>query len=150
MFAFRAGVGRSRRLSVSRPALPLLGLVSLLAVLLTGCSSPNQGSWSGSFTGTISGTVEFSINSRGTSLTGKLEGATSDGAPFTAKMEGKLRDQYFYATFKGKGQTGLLPIPFEGLMKGELADGEASGDWNAELRTGIQMEGTWEVTQVGK
>jgi hypothetical protein len=120
----------------------------LSAGLLAACSSPNQGRWRGTFDGTLSGTVEFQINSRGTALTGELEGATSDGQTFSAEMKGKLHDGYFYASFKGQGQTGLLPVPFEGLMKGELADGAASGDWDAELRTGWKLAGQWVAEQV--
>ncbi len=122
---------------------------TLLAALvfLVACSSPNRGVWRGSFEGTLSGTVEFRINARGSKLTGSLDGATSDGEPFSAKMTGKLNGADFYATFKGKGQTGLLPVPFEGLMTGRLEQGEGQGDWQAELRTGWKMSGSWTVKQ---
>ncbi len=125
-----------------------LGMLCLALFLSAACSSPNRGVWSGTFEGTIAGTVEFRINARGSSLTGRLEGKTNDGAPFSAKMKGKLHGVDFYATFEGKGQTGFLPVPFEGLMTGRLAQGEADGDWQAEVRTGWKMSGAWSVNQV--
>ena len=113
-----------------------------------GCSSPDRGVWSGTFDGSVSGTVDFTINARGTSLEGKMEGTTSDGSPFHATMKGTIRDTYFYAKFDGRTDTGLRPIPFEGLMKGELADGRGTGDWDATIRfTSTQMKGTWQVEQ---
>ncbi len=122
--------------------------VALAALgLLVACSSPNRGTWEGTFEGTISGTVEFRINARGSKLTGSLDGTTSDGTPFAAKMTGRLNGGDFYATFEGKGRTGLLPVSFEGLMTGRLESGEAAGDWQAEVRSGWKMFGTWEVRQ---
>ncbi len=134
----------------TRPQRSLLALAVTLASLAA-CSSPNRGEWSGTFAGSVSGTVEFIINARGTALTGKMEGATTDGAPFHADMEGKITDRYFYATFEGRTDTGLRPIPFEGFMKGELGDGKGAGDWDAKIRfTDTQMNGTWTVTQTKK
>jgi hypothetical protein len=125
-----------------------LALAGALACLAA-CSSPNRGEWSGTFAGSVSGNVEFKINSRGTTLTGKMEGTTSDGAPFHADMEGKISERYFYATFEGRTDTGLRPIPFEGFMKGELGDGKGAGDWDAKIRfTETPMNGTWTVTQI--
>ena len=91
----------------------------LAAALLAACSSPNRGKWSGTFDGSVAGTVDFTINARGTALEGKMEGATTDGAPFHATMKGTIRDNYFYANFEGRTDTGLRPIPFTGFMKGE-------------------------------
>ena len=128
-----------RRRSVVALSVPLL---------LAACGSPNRGAWTGTFDGSVSGTVEFTINARGTSLTGTMEGKTSDGSPFHAEMEGKITDRYFYATFDGRTDTGLRPIPFEGLMKGELADGQGQGEWDAKIRfTQTPMNGTWTVRQ---
>ncbi len=116
--------------------------------LAAACSSPDRGVWTGTFDGSVAGTVEFTINSRGTSLEGKMEGATSDGSPFHAKMKGTIRDTYFYATFNGRTDTGLRPIPFTGFMKGELAGGQGVGEWDATIRfTQNQVNGTWSVKQ---
>lgn len=120
----------------------------LAAALLAACSSPNRGKWSGTFDGSVAGTVDFTINARGTSLEGKMEGATTDGAPFHATMKGTIRDSYFYATFEGRTDTGLRPIPFTGFMKGELGQAKGSGEWDATIRfTDSKMNGTWSVTQ---
>jgi hypothetical protein len=137
---------RRPRLPLRHPALAALG--ALLA--LVACSSPNRGTWEGTFDGSVSGTVRFEINARGTSLTGHLSGTTRDRQPFTAEMRGKIHGEDFYATFAGKSRTGLLPVAFEGLMRGTLAAGAGHGDWTAELkpRGGGTMKGTWEVTQV--
>jgi hypothetical protein len=126
-------------------ALSLLSLLSLAA-----CSSPNRGAWEGTFAGTVSGEVRFEINARGTSLSGQLSGTTRDRQPFAAEMRGKIRGEDFYATFDGKSRTGLLPVAFEGLMRGTLAAGAGRGDWTAELkpRGSGTMKGTWEVKQV--
>lgn len=120
----------------------------LVVLLLAACSSPNRGAWTGTFDGSVSGTVDFTIDARGNSLTGRMEGKTSDGSPFHAEMEGKITDRYFYATFEGRTDTGLRPIPFEGFMKGELGDGQGKGDWDAKIRfTQTPMNGTWTVRQ---
>jgi hypothetical protein len=124
------------------------GLPGVLLLALAACSSPNRGTWSGTFDGSVAGTVDFTINARGKSLEGKMEGTTSDGSPFHAKMKGTIRETYFYATFDGRTDTGLRPIPFEGFMKGELAAGKGSGEWDATIRfTSAKMNGTWNVTQ---
>jgi len=124
------------------------GLFGMALLALAACSSPNRGSWSGTFDGSVAGAVDFTINTRGTSLEGKMEGTTSDGSPFHAKMKGTIRETYFYATFDGRTDTGLRPIPFEGFMKGELAAGKGSGEWDATIRfTSSKMNGTWTVTQ---
>lgn len=124
------------------------GIASTALLLCVACSSPNRGAWSGTFDGSVSGQVDFTINSRGTALTGKMEGTTSDGSPFHATMKGKITDRYFYATFEGRTDTGLRPIPFEGFMKGELGDGKGAGDWDAKIRfTQTAMNGTWTVEQ---
>jgi hypothetical protein len=80
-----------------------------------------------------------------------MEGETRDSQPFRATLEGRIQDPYFYATFQGDSAWALIPTRFEGLMKGEIADGEASGTWSATVR-GIagDLEGTWEVTQVAE
>jgi hypothetical protein len=123
-------------------------IVGVLALALAACSSPNRGTWSGTFDGSVTGNVDFTINARGKSLEGKMEGTTSDGSPFHAKMKGTIRETYFYATFDGRTDTGLRPIPFEGFMKGELAAGKGSGEWDATIRfTSSKMNGTWTVTQ---
>lgn len=127
-----------------RPYILLLGL-------LAACGSPNRGTWKGEFQGDLSGVVQFTINSRGTGLSGSIEGTTSGGQPFTAEMEGKIHDPYFYGTFKGKGRTDVYPIPFEGLMRGELQSGSAKGDWEAQIRFNpAKMKGAWNARQEEK
>lgn len=123
---------------------------AVLLLALAACASPNRGEWEGTFEGSVSGVVRFEINARGTSLTGTLEGTTAHGQPFTADMEGRIRGEHFYATFEGKSRAGLLPVGFEGLMRGTLSGGAGHGDWTAELmpRSTGEMKGTWEVTQV--
>ena len=128
-----------------RTAGPILGFAMLA---LAACSSPNRGAWSGTFDGSVAGTVEFTINTRGTALEGKMDGATSDGSPFHATMKGEIRETFFHATFEGRTDTGLRPIPFTGFMKGELAAGKGAGEWDATIRfTDAKMNGTWTVTQ---
>lgn len=128
----------------------VLGLLALVA-FLAACGSPNRGEWEGIFDGSVSGTVHFEINARGTRLTGALDGTTRNGQPFEAEMEGRIRGEHFYATFEGKSRAGLLPVAFDGLMRGTLAEGVGRGDWTAELkpRSGGVMKGGWEVRQVG-
>lgn len=130
------------------PTAALLGALLLLAA--GGCApSPNRGTWRGDFEGNLSGTVEFRIDARGSELTGSIEGKTSDGSPFTATMEGKLRGEHFYATFEGTGRSQLYRVPFTGFMRGRLGDGRAEGDWEAELRgRGGTLAGAWSVEQV--
>lgn len=125
-------------------------IVTILLFVLAACgSSPNRGVWEGSFDGSVSGVVEFRINTRGTTLTGTMTGATREGQPFEAEMEGKIRGESFYATFEGRSRSGLLPVTFDGLMRGELGEGAATGDWTAELRaTGSELSGKWEAQQV--
>lgn len=119
-------------------------------LLLAACApSPNRGTWRGDFEGSLSGTVEFRIDARGSELTGTIEGTTSDGAPFQATMEGRIRDRHFYASFEGAGQAQLYRVPFTGFMRGQLAEGAAEGDWEAEIRgRGGELAGAWRVTQV--
>lgn len=136
-----------------KPALQILASVGLLSALLPGllaCSSPNRGVWRGEFGGSVSGVVEFRINTRGTELTGSMEGETRGHQPFSAEMEGKIRGGYFYATFEGTARSELRPIPFEGFLKGEIRDGAAEGDWEADPRFGQfgKLAGTWWVEQV--
>jgi hypothetical protein len=124
------------------------GVAGVALLSLAACRSPNRGTWSGTFDGSVAGSVDFTINARGTTLEGTMEGATSDGSPFHAKMKGTIRDAYFYATFDGRTDTGLRPIPFEGFMKGELVAGQGKGEWDATIRfTSAKMNGTWNVTQ---
>ena len=126
-----------------------VGLGALvLAFLAAACSSPNRGTWRGTFSGSVTGTVEFRINTSGTELDGSLIGQTSDGAPFNAEMDGKINGEFFYATFKGRADSGLRPIPFEGFLRGQLGAGTATGDWECELRfSRAKMSGTWEAKQ---
>lgn len=130
-----------------RPA-PLLATLAL-AALLAGCGpSPNRGSWDGEFDGTLRGVVRFRIDTRGTSLTGTFEGETSDGAPFTAEMEGRVRGDDFYATFEGTGRAALYRVPFKGFMTGRLGDGQAAGTWEAEIRgRSGKLQGSWRAEQ---
>ena len=132
-----------------RPAAAALALLALAAAG-TGCArSSNRGTWRGEFAGNLSGVVEFRIDARGGELTGTIEGHTSDGAPFEAGMEGRIRDEHFYATFEGAGQAQLYRVPFEGFMRGRLGAGTAEGDWEAELRgRGGKLAGSWTVEQV--
>jgi len=128
---------------------PLLVVLLAFLPLLAGCSSPNRGVWAGTFDGSVAGTVEFRINTRGTRLTGSLTGATRDGNPFHAEMEGKIEDQYFYATFEGKSLAGGLPVAFDGFLRGELQEGKASGDWSCTLRLAQRkLSGAWHADQV--
>jgi len=139
---------RSRRPAGAAPA--LLALVVAAAVAVAACApSPNRGTWRGEFAGSLSGVVEFRIDARGSELTGTIEGHTSDGAPFAADMEGRIRDEHFYATFEGAGQAQLYRVPFEGFMRGRLGAGNADGEWEAELRgRGGKLAGTWAVEQI--
>jgi hypothetical protein len=136
-----------------RPAGVTPALLSLVVVTVAcaACArSPNRGTWRGAFAGSLSGVVEFRIDARGSELTGKIEGHTADGAPFAADMEGRIRDEHFYATFEGAGQAQLYRVPFEGLMRGRLGAGTGEGEWEAELRgRGGKLAGTWTVEQVG-
>lgn len=121
----------------------------VVLVLVSGCSSPNRGTWKGTFDGSVSGTVEFRINARGTSLTGKMEGTTQSGAPFHAEMEGEIRGELFRADFEGKSDTDFRPVPFNGSMRGRLGSGKGSGDWDARIRfTQEELRGSWSVDQV--
>jgi|CXWL01.1.fsa_nt_gi hypothetical protein len=123
-------------------------VLAAVAVTCGACSSPNRGHWQGTFDGNVAGTVEFDINARGTSLDGKMEGQTRDGQPFKAELEGRIEDPFFYAKFVGRVQTGVYPLKFEGLMRGELASGTAKGDWSCTLvPTETKLEGTWETSQ---
>lgn len=128
-----------------------LTLLLASAITFAACSSPNRGVWKGTFEGSVSGTVEYEINARGTSLTGKMEGQTSEGQPFSATLEGRIEDPFFYAKFEGTSRTQIYPVGFEGLMKGEIRDGRAQGDWNCQLQVGnVELAGTWETTQQGQ
>lgn len=131
-------------------ALRLLPAALALAALAAGCApSPNRGTWRGDFAGSLSGVVEFRIDARGDELTGSIEGHTSDGAPFTAEMEGRIEGDHFYATFEGTGRAEIYRVPFTGFMRGRLGAGTAEGDWEAEVRgRGGKMNGTWAVEQV--
>lgn len=132
-----------------RPAVAALALLALAVAGASCARSPNRGTWRGQFAGSLSGVVEFRIDARGSDLTGTIEGHTSDGAPFSAEMEGRIRDEHFYATFEGAGQAQLYRVPFEGFMRGRLGAGTAEGDWEAELRgRGGKLAGTWTVEQV--
>jgi hypothetical protein len=134
---------RGRRRLAGGSALALLALAAACA------PSPNRGTWRGEFAGSLSGVVEFRIDARGTELTGAIEGQTADGAPFSATMEGQIRDEHFYATFEGAGRAQLYRLPFTGFMRGRLGAGAAEGDWEAELRgRGGKLAGTWTVEQV--
>jgi hypothetical protein len=125
-------------------------LAAVAALLAAACApSPNRGTWRGDFAGSLSGVVEFRIDARGSELTGAIEGRTADGAPFSATMEGRIRDEHFYATFEGAGRAELYRVPFAGFMRGRLGAGTADGEWEAELRgRGGRLAGTWSVEQV--
>ncbi|HRC86031.1 MAG TPA: hypothetical protein PK413_10515 [Thermoanaerobaculia bacterium] len=124
-----------------------VGFVALLA--LAACTGPNHGKWAGTFEGSVSGVMKFEISVFGGRLSGTLEGSTAEGQPFSAKLQGRLRGQSFYAVLSGASQAGLLRIPFEGLMKGDLADGKGGGDWTAQLKpSGERLAGTWTAEQV--
>lgn len=124
-------------------------LLGLLVAGSSGCSSPNRGTWKGSFDGNVSGTVEFSINTRGTKLTGKMDGKTSDGQEFHATMEGSLRGLDLVAEFTGSATTEYRPVPFTGVMKGELVQGKSHGSWECTLRfTEQRLRGSWQTQQV--
>lgn len=123
---------------------------ALALVAACACASPNRGVWSGTFDGSVSGVVEFRINTRGTRLSGSLRGTTRDGQPFEAELKGRIRGEHFYASFEGTSRAGLLPVGFEGLMRGSLDEGSGSGDWTCELKLSrSQLKGSWEVEQVG-
>lgn len=124
--------------------------LALAALAAAACApSPNRGTWRGDFAGSLSGVVEFRIDARGDELTGAIEGETSDGAPFTAEMEGRIEGEHFYATFEGAGRAELYRVPFTGFMRGRLGAGTAEGDWEAEVRArGGKLTGTWSVEQV--
>lgn len=129
------------------PLAVVLGAAGL-GGLASACSSPNRGTWRGTFQGSVTGTVEFRINTSGTELDGSLTGQTSDGAPFNAEMEGKINGEFFYATFEGRADSGMRPIPFEGFLRGQLGAGVATGDWECELRfSRAKMSGKWEAKQ---
>lgn len=131
--------------------LPCSTAASFVALLLvSSCApSPNRGTWRGDFDGSLSGVVEFRIDARGGELTGSIEGETADGAPFTATMEGRIEGEHFYATFEGTGRARLYRLPFEGFMRGRLGDGQAEGDWEANLRgRSGALRGVWAVEQV--
>jgi len=127
-----------------------IGFLLLLAAAVAACAgSPNRGTWRGEFSGSLSGVVEFRINARGNALDGTIVGETRDGAPFEATMEGRIQDDHFYATFEGKGRAAVYRVPFTGFMRGAIGGGEASGDWEAELRGRAgKLAGTWRVDQV--
>lgn len=123
-------------------------LLVLTAVVLAGCSSPNRGEWKGDFDGSVSGTVEFTINTRGTSLTGKMDGKTAGGEDFHATMKGTLRGVDLVAEFAGSATTDYRPVPFTGVMRGELLRGQAHGTWECTIRfTQTAMHGGWRVGQ---
>ena len=118
------------------------------AVLAVGCSSPNRGLWQGDFDGSVAGTVQFTINTRGTSLTGKMDGKTASGEDFHATMKGSLAGVDLVAEFEGSATTDFRPVPFTGVMKGELRQGQAHGTWECTIRfTQTRMSGGWRVTQ---
>ena len=137
----------------------LLVFFCLLSVALAGCSkpSPNRGTWEGSFDGDASGTVVFTINAKGTEVRGEMEGETSGGQTFRAKIKGTLRIDFIDAAFEGTVQaTPTVPVGFTGNMTGELAAGEGTGDWQCALEIpkilgpsagalGQGLEGTWTV-----
>lgn len=128
--------------------MPQCGFVLALS-LLAGCSSPNRGTWRGTFDGSVAGTVEFTINARGTRLTGSMTGATRERQPFKAELEGKIKGDNFYAEFRGASRFGALPVAFEGFMRGTLTDGLGTGDWQAELAVSKQkLRGSWQVEQL--
>jgi|SRR5687768_3394002 len=144
----RGKIGRVARAGRSWIPLALVLGTSTLGGLATACSSPNRGTWRGTFQGSVNGTVEFRINTSGTELDGSLTGQTTDGAPFNAEMEGKINGEFFYATFAGRADSGMRPIPFEGFLRGQLGAGTATGDWECELRfTRAKMSGKWEAKQ---
>jgi hypothetical protein len=127
-----------------------LGL-GLLLVLGLGCGSPNRGTWRGEFGGSLSGTMQFTIGGLGDKLTGKMEGRTQQGQPFDAKLKGKVRGEAFYATFEGSASASGLPVAFEGLMKGTLGQGQAAGDWTAEIQiTRNRLQGDWQAERVSE
>jgi len=133
-----------------RPATRLL-LLALAASLVTlaGCSSPNRGQWKGDFDGSVAGTVEFTINTRGTSLSGKMDGKTASGEDFHATMKGTLAGVDLVAEFEGSATTDYRPVPFTGVMRGELRAGQAHGSWECTIRfTQTPMSGSWRVSQV--
>lgn len=127
-----------------------LALLSWALLSLAACRSPNRGVWRGTFDGSVRGTVEFRINARGTRLSGSMSGATREQQPFRAEMSGKIQGDHFYATFTGASRAGALPVAFEGFLRGTLAAGHGSGDWQCELTlTRQKLKGEWEVEQVG-
>ncbi len=130
-----------------RLVVPALSLA--VAVLAQGCSSPNRGEWKGDFDGSVTGTVDFTINTRGTKLTGTMAGKTSGGQDFHATMEGTLAGVDLVAELEGSATTDYRPVPFTGVMKGELLRGKAHGSWECTIRfTDQKMNGDWRVTQV--
>jgi hypothetical protein len=115
---------------------------------LAACSSPNRGKWQGDFDGSVAGTVEFTINTRGTSLRGTMEGKTASGEDFHAKMKGTLAGDDLVAEFEGSATTDFRPVPFTGVMRGQLLNGQAHGTWECTIRfTESSMQGSWKVTQ---
>ena len=112
------------------------------------CSSPNRGKWQGDFEGSVAGTVEFTINTRGTSLRGTMEGKTASGEDFHAKMKGTLAGDDLVAEFEGSATTDFRPVPFTGVLRGQLLRGQAHGTWECTIRfTESSMQGTFKVTQ---
>lgn len=127
-----------------------LGALALLALLAlaAACRSPNRGVWQGTFDGSVRGTVELRINTRGTRLSGSMSGSTRDGQPFRAELDGKIQGDHFYATFEGASRAGALPVAFSGFLRGTLAAGRGSGDWECELAvTRQKLKGEWAVEQ---
>lgn len=118
------------------------------AIAVTGCSSPNRGHWAGSFEGSVAGTVEFTIDTRGSNLTGTMTGKTEGGEDFHASMKGSLSGMDLVAEFEGSATTDFRPVPFNGVMKGQLLQGKSHGSWECTLRfTDQRMTGTWQADQ---
>lgn len=126
----------------------LLLFAGLLVGVLAGCGSPNRGHWNGTFEGSVSGSMEFDISAYGDKLKGSLSGSTRDGQPFEAKLAGRVKGEHFFAEIEGMSRAGALPVAFEGLMKGSLAEGQGEGDWSCTLRFNqVRLKGRWEARQ---
>ena len=96
----------------------------------------------------MAGSVEFTINTRGTNLTGTMTGKTAGGEDFHASMKGSLSGMDLVAEFEGSATTDFRPVPFNGVVKGQLLQGKAHGSWECTLRfTDQRMLGTWQTDQ---